>query len=104
MVELSTMLLSGADDPISAIIARDWASVGGWSLFLGLSLFIVLGSFREWWVPGTRYKRMEDAADKVSTANDELLKQNSQLITANEITKHFFEETTPRRGETKRDT
>lgn len=99
---LTFALLAQGDDPITAILTRDWAAMGGWSLFIGLGLFVVIGSFREWWVPGARYRRLELAAEKISTANDELRKQNGQLITANEITKHFFEETVPKRGETKK--
>ena len=85
-------------DPVTAFLTRDWAALGGWSLFLGLCLFFVIGAFREWWVPGARYKRLEDASKLLVEANDELLKQNGQLITSNEITKHFFEETIPKRG------
>lgn len=88
-----------AADPVTAFITRDWAAVGGWSLFISLCLMIVVGSFREVWVPGARYRRLEEAAQKLSEANDALIKQNGELITGNEITKHFFEETTPKRGE-----
>jgi len=88
-----------AVDPISALLTRDWAAVGGWSLFLGLCLTIVIGSFREWWVPGARYRRMEEAAVLAAKAIDDLTTQNGQLIVANEITTHFFKETVPKRGE-----
>ena len=87
-------------DPITSLLTRDWAAVGGWSLFLGLVILIVIGSFREWWVPGVRYRRLESSAALQSTTLSETVKQNGQLITSNEITKHFFEETTPKRGET----
>ena len=86
-------------DIFTAFFTRDWAAVGGWSLFVSLSIFIVIGAFREWWVPGKRYARMESAALKATDALAEALKQNGQLVTTNEITKHFFEETTPKRGE-----
>lgn len=92
-----------AADPITAFITKDWAALGGWSLFFGLCLLIVVGAFREIWVPGARYRRLEAAAEKISEANDELRKQNGQLITANEITKHFFEETAPKRRENQRE-
>lgn len=91
------------DDPITDLLQRDWAAVGGWSLFIGLCIFIVIGSFREWWVPGVRYRRLELSATKVSDANDELSRQNGQLIVANEITTHFFKETVPKRGEATND-
>lgn len=93
------MKLASAVDPITALITRDWASFGGWSLFIGLCIFIVVGAFREWWVPGARYRRLEVLLEKASDANTALTTQNGQLIVANEITKHFFEETVPRKGE-----
>lgn len=96
-MSLLAPLAEGAD-PITAFLNRDWAALGGWSLFIWLCILIVVGAFKEWWVPGPRYKRLEEAAKKSAEANDELRKQNGQLITANEITKHFFEETTPKRG------
>lgn len=78
--------------------STNWGNVGGWSLFIGLCLFIVIGAFREWWVPGARYRRLEDAAklqsETLSTTAGTLDKQ----VTANEITKHFFEETAPKRN------
>ena len=86
-------------DPITALLTRDWASVGGWALFIGLALLIVIGSFSEKWVPGKRYRRLEDSATKAADSLAEAMKQNGQLITSNEITKHFFEETTPKRGD-----
>lgn len=99
--QLLIQLSANGVDPITALLTRDYAALGGWSLFIGLCLLIVIGSFREWWVPGARHRRLEIAAEKVSDANDELSKQNGQLITANEITKHFFEETAPKRGDPK---
>lgn len=98
MVTLVTSYVTFSEsDPITAILTRDWAALGGWSLFLSLCLLIVLGAFREWWVPGGRYKRLEISSktqsDLLSTTVGLLEKQT----TANEITKHFFEETTPKR-------
>ena len=87
------------DDPISAFLTHDWASLGGWGLFVSMAMFIVIGSIREWWVPGKRYRRMEEAALKSAKALEEALTQNGQLITSNEITKHFFQETAPKRGD-----
>ena len=99
--------LAQAADPISAILARDWAAVGGWSLFIGLGMTVILGAFREWWVPAPAMRRLADqltqleASSKALTeANLELRKQNTMLIQANRITEHFFAETTPKRGET----
>ena len=87
-----------APDPITALITRDYAAIGGWSLFIGLCLTIVVGAFREMWVPGARYRRLEALVEKLETANGLLTTQNGQLITNNEIVKHFFEETVPKRG------
>lgn len=100
MYESLDMFATSSDaDPITAILTRDWAALGGWSLFVGLGLYIVIAFTREWLVPGARYRRLEEAAIKLSDANDNLTTQNGQLITANEITKHFFQETVPKRGE-----
>ena len=99
--------LSEAADPITAILARDWAALGGWSLFIGLVMIIMIGAFREWWVPAPAMRRLveqmtslEGASKKLTEANLELRKQNTMLIQANRITEHFFAETTPKRGET----
>lgn len=85
-------------DPITALLTRDWAAVGGWSLFIGLALYNVIGAFKEWWVPGNRYRRTEALLEKSVDLNTDLTEQNGKLISTNEITKHFFEETTPRRS------
>jgi len=95
-----TTTASGGD-PITAFLTRDWAALGGWSLLFGTWIFIIVGAFRETWVPGARYRRLEESSIKMTDANTELRQQNSQLITANEITRHFFEETVPKRGEPK---
>lgn len=100
-IVLAEATMSAGTDPITALLTRDWAALGGWSLFIGLGLFLVIAFFREGVVPGARYRRLEAAAEVMSKANDELTRQNGQLITANEITKHFFEETVPKRGEPK---
>jgi hypothetical protein len=92
-------LAAGAPDPLTALLTRDWAALGGWSLFIGLALLIIIGAFREYWVPGARHRRVEASAEKAADSLAEAMKQNGQLITANEITKHFFEETTPKRGQ-----
>lgn len=86
-------------DPVTAILTRDWAALGGWSLFIGLCLLIVIGAFREWWVPGGRYRRLEDAATKQSDTLATTATALDKQVTANEIVKHFFEETTPKRRE-----
>lgn len=101
---LSVLRLDDSEDPITGFLTHDWASVGGWSMFVALAILIVIGAFRETWIPGRRYRRLEQSAEKLSDANDELTKQNGQLITANEITKYFFQETVPKRRDNLEDT
>ena len=96
---LHSMVVSTEADPITAILTRDWAALGGWSLAVGLGLYVVIALTREWLVPGQRYRRLEEASIKSSDAIDALTKQNGQLIVANQITEHFFKETVPKRGE-----
>lgn len=85
-------------DPITALLTRDWAALGGWSLFLGLGLLIIIGSFREWWVPGPRHRRVEEAAAKQSETLSVTADSLKLQIQANEISKHFFEKTIPLEG------
>lgn len=98
----ATMLVVAAtSDPITAFLTKDWASLGGWSLFILLCMTIVIGAFREWWVPGPRHRRVETAAaeqSKTLAVTAEALKEQTQ---ANEIVKHFFEKTIPTRGESR---
>ena len=102
MSNLALMLSVSQDespDLFNAIIARDWGAGGGWSLFIGLGLFIVWLVLSERLVPGKAHLRQIEANQKLLAANEALTTQNGQLITANEITKHFFQETAPKRGE-----
>lgn len=102
MSNLALMLSVSQDespDLFNAILARDWGAVGGWSLFIGLGLLIVNLVLSEKLVTGKAYLRQVEANNKLLAANEALTTQNGQLITANEITKHFFQETVPKRGE-----
>lgn len=102
MSNLALMLSVSQDespDLFNAIFARDWEDVGGWSLFIGLGLLIIWLVLSERLVPGKAYLRQIEANEKLLAANEALTTQNGQLITANEITKHFFQETVPKRGE-----
>lgn len=76
------------DDPFTAFFNRDWAALGGWSLFVLLIMFFFIGFFRGWWVPGWMYREQGKTLA-------EAMKQNSLLLNASEIVKHFFEATTP---------
>ena len=98
-VAMLVLVATEGADPISAFLTRDWAALGGWGLLTTTWVTILMGALREWWVPGARYRRLEESSIKMTDANTELRKQNGQLITGNEITKHFFEETVPKRGE-----
>lgn len=86
------LIILASADPITALLTRDWAALGGWSLFFGFCIFAVLGAVREWWVPGARHQRLENSVESMREANNELRKQNSVLIEGNLIAKHFFEE------------
>lgn len=82
-------------DPITGILTQNWASVGGWGLFLILAMLIITGAFRGWWVPGWMYRQQ-------SKTLDQAMEQNKTLLVAAEITQHFFKATTPsdkKRGE-----
>lgn len=106
MSQLTLMLSvsqSAEPDIFTAILERNWAALGGWSLFITLVLAIVF-TIPRWFskeiiVPGEIYRRQVIANEKLAAANEALTTQNGQLITANEITKHFFQETVPKRGE-----
>lgn len=78
-------------DPITALLTRDWAAFGGWSLFIGLVILIVLGAFKGWWVPGWMYKAQGATLEKA-------MDQNRRLLVTADITKHFFESNIPKRG------
>lgn len=77
--------------------STNWDRIGGWTLFIGLCLLIVVGAFREWWVPGARYRRLETSSQAQSETLATTVGLLEKQTTANEITKHFFEETTPKR-------
>lgn len=94
--------LAETSDPITALLNRDWAALGGWSLFIMLALAIVLGSFRETWVPGARLRREEDRADKAEAALKlsqealgEALEQNTKLLGSAEISSYVLREILP---------
>lgn len=89
--------LADGGDPFTALMTRDWASLGGWSLFLGFVIFTTYGAFREWWVPGARYRRLEESYKQVQEANAALIKQNDELLEAGKLTTYFFQEVLPRK-------
>lgn len=94
-----------ADDGFSfpGFFSTNWDRIGGWSLFIGLCILIVVGAFREWWVPGARLRRVEESAAKQSETLASTVHLLEKSTTANEITKYFFEETVPKRGEPRND-
>lgn len=85
--------------PIPSFFNFDWADVGGWSLFIGMCLFIVIGAVRGWWVPGWMYRRLDDSSIQQSKTLAQAMDSLREQTQANEITKHFFEKTVPKRGE-----
>lgn len=86
-------------DPVTSFLNQDWASVTGWSMLFATWGYIVVGAVREWWVPGVRFRRTEAAAIKQSETLSSTVDLLKLSTTANEITKHFFEKTVPKRGE-----
>lgn len=98
-IESAVYMTAAVSDPFSAILTRDWAAVGGWSLFVLLCMLIVTSFMRGWIVPGSMYRSLEAAsklqAETLSTVSSTLDKQ----VQANEISSYFFKETAPRRGE-----
>ena len=105
VTSVGAVLFTAASDgtTIPNFFATNWSDIGGWGLFISLCLIIVLGAFLEWWVPGRRHRRVEEAAAKQSetlASTVELLKEQTQ---ANQITKHFFEKTVPKIGDSPND-
>lgn len=98
-IESAVYLATANGDPITAVLTRDWAAVGGWSLFVMLCILIVTSFMRGWIVPGSMYRSLETAsklqAETLSTLSGTLDKQ----VQANEISSYFFKETAPKRGE-----
>ena len=109
MVVSALALTANADtantgaDPITALLSRDWAALGGWSLFIGLGIFLIWALVTERLVPGARYRRLETSAEKNSDMLQTSVNTNEKLATANEIVKHFFEKTVPKRGDVSHD-
>jgi hypothetical protein len=83
---------------VPTFFGTDWQTVGGWSLFVGLCLAIVVGAAFEWWVPGRRHRRVEESAAKQAQLLAETVELLKDQTMANEITKDFFEKTVPKRG------
>lgn len=98
-IESAVYSIAADGGPISAILQRDWAAAGGWSLFVGLCMLIVVSFMRGWIVPGSMYRSLEAAsklqAETLATLSGTLDKQ----VQANEISSYFFKETAPKRGE-----
>lgn len=97
VASIARVLIHDDVDPITAFFDHDWASVGGWGLLFGfLIVWVGIGSFKEWWVPGPRYRR-----DQILIAQQQalLLQQSAQitkLTDANELTKYVIEQVVPR--------
>lgn len=93
---IDASVMVGTEDPFTAFFSHDWASVGGWSLFVSLCLFIVIGAFREWWAPGGRLKR----AETLIAQQQKLIAQQSEQLTksldVNKFTQYVMEQVVPR--------
>lgn len=91
MIEALTQYLVHTDaDPITDILNKDWAAVGGWTLAIIVIMINLLGFLTGQVVPGWMYRRISNILDKA-------MDQNRSLLAAAEITKHFFESTAPKR-------
>lgn len=93
----STVEIDGTS--IFSLLAAAFTESSGWLAFGLLSLGIVVGAVFEWWVPGRRHRRVEQAAAEQSKVLGETVTLLSQQSMANEITKDFFLKTVPKRGE-----
>ena len=82
-IVIASVTTSSGSDPITAFLSRDWAALGGWGLLTITWVCILWGALKEMWVPGNRYRRLEESSIKMADANAELQKQNGQLITSN---------------------
>lgn len=97
---LTLLVVADNSDPVSSILSGDWAAVSGWGLFLMLAMLIVVGSFREVWVPGNRYRRLEETSERQGETISTLSTALQEQVRANEVTKHFFEDVAPKRRDT----
>lgn len=87
---MAALVAEGAD-PITALLTRDWAALGGWGLFLSLGFTIILGAFKGWWVPGWMYRQQSETLKQA-------MEQNGKLLVTADISKHFYESMTPKQG------
>lgn len=83
------------EDPITAILTRDWAAVGGWSLFVTLCILIVVGYTRELIVPGSRLKRVEKLLEDANTLVHQQSEQIGKLVEGNQLTQYVMSQVAP---------
>lgn len=96
MIEtLAQFIVKQDADPITDILNKDWAAVGGWTLAIIVIMINLLGFLTGQVVPGWMYRRISNILDKA-------MDQNRTLLAAAEITKHFFETTAPKRRTTRK--
>lgn len=85
-------------DPITAILSGQWATVTGWTLWIG-TLAVLFSFFltdRIW--SGKRGRAVQTQLDKALDTTRELVVQNTTLLQNNELTKYWFENTLPARA------
>lgn len=82
-------------DPITAILSGQWATVTGWSLWIGTVVVIVSALLTDRLWSGKRGRALQATVDKQQVTIADLTSQNGQLIANNELTKHWFEVTLP---------
>jgi len=53
---------------IDPALGSQLADLGGFALFLLVIVIAAVGLYRQWWVPGWVYRRLEERLDKAETA------------------------------------
>jgi hypothetical protein len=100
VVILATVVTADTSvDPITAILSRDWAAVGGWSLFISLVITILTLVLTDRLVAGSRLRKAEGLAEKQAQTISDLTSALKEQTSANQIVQHFFQEVPQKRGE-----
>jgi hypothetical protein len=69
--------------------------INGWAFGGGLALFIVVGAFREWWIPGPVHRRAVAAAKLTSDSLAKAVETIKKLVESQRIVDYFFENVLP---------
>jgi hypothetical protein len=77
------------------VFLRDWGDISGWSLFIGLGLFLVIGFATDRIWSGRRGRRAEEAAERSAEVARVTLEQNTKLIESQGFAEYVFKELLP---------